>query len=114
MKHAGNLNPFIDTGESTITVSSTALNLMDDFTTFGFTLNQVMSADVVHIKVYDSAIRYRYTGNDATATSGYSVGANAELELVGKHIIRKFSMIAESADAEVYITLLTFGIPPNA
>ena len=113
MASAGVLNPYVDSGSSNITVSSTALSLLEDYATFNFTEEQVLAADAVHIRVATNPIRYRYSGEDATTSSGYKVAADAELELVGKQIIRKFSMIAEGSNAAVFITLLTYGIPPS-
>lgn len=109
MPSAGALNPIID---GDVTVSSTALNFRDDYATFGFTEAQALKADVIHIRVYTNTIRYTYApGTTVTNSTGYAVDAGNELELVGKEIIRNFTMIAESSDATVYFTLSTYGLP---
>ncbi len=105
---AGVLIPIED---GTILLSSTAKSFIVDFADFGFTLDEVNKADVIHIRVYDNPIRYRYAGTTVTTTTGYSVAAGDEFELVGKPIIQGFTCIAESTDANLWITLTTYGLP---
>lgn len=107
---SGVLTPYVDSVTAT-TISSTALTLVD----LNFSQAQVDAADVVHVRVYDQTIRYRYARSaTATSTTGYAVDAGQEFELSGKQIIAGFTIIAETTDATVWITLSTFGIAPIA
>lgn len=107
MPSSGVLNPIV---EGSITISSTAKNFRADFADFGITEDQVKQADVIHMRVSTSPIRYRYGGGTATNSTGFKLNTDSEIQLVGQFIIRNFSMIAESTDATVWFTLLKYGL----
>lgn len=107
MQRAAAQIPFRD-GELEVD-DSTALSPRSDF---GFDEADILAADVIHIHVYDNGVRYRYAGV-VDASTGLKADIDDDIEIAGKEAISRFSIIGDGGTATLWITLLTYGIPPE-
>jgi hypothetical protein len=105
---AGQANPYKD---GSIALTTTAKNFITDAADFGFTALEVQAADVVHITVFTNNLRYTYTGTTVTAGTGHLGVSGTDVFFRGKEQIKKASIISETGTCDLWVTLLTFGIP---
>lgn len=101
---------YIDSG---LTISSVALNIIDDHALFGFSLDQLTSADVIHISVYNNPVRYRFDGTVVTNSNGFYIAPDNDIIIEGNELIQNLSFIRHSLDAYMWVTLMTYGIVPD-
>lgn len=112
MQRAAAAIPFRD---GTIDVTtSTVLFPFHETDNFGsdFTVEDIETADVLSIRVYNESVRYRYAGVAVTSDTGIVIDMDNDIQITGKEAIRRFSIIGNSGTATLWITLFTFGIPP--
>jgi hypothetical protein len=105
------LNTIADSGALINITALAAKSVYSNAVDFNFTLDEVKRADQLLITVYNNAIRYRLSDDDATPTIGHSVSSGTTFVISGKTAIKKLTMISSTGTADVFVTLLTFGAP---
>jgi hypothetical protein len=84
-------------------VSTTVIALVD---LTGLSDELVAQADRARITVATNPVRYRYDGDDPTATVGHYLAADSETEIVGRQNIGNLRFIrAGGSDGVVSVTL---------
>lgn len=88
-----------------VTVGTTAVTLEQ----LGFSHEDITKADSAHVSVTLRNVRYWYTGSIPTAVQGHPIYEGAERIIRGRENIRRLTLISESGNASVAITLGSFG-----